>query len=73
MQSIENPAEGFLADIFNGLRRRQARAQFELNQFAEIRDKVLLRPEISGAEALYIGFVKGLELQDLPAVVEKCQ
>lgn|SRR5579871_364415 len=48
LQRREYACEGFLSDIFNRLRRMQPGTQFELDKLAEIRDEVLLRPEIAG-------------------------
>jgi hypothetical protein len=36
-------------------------AQFQPDKFAEIRDKMLLRPEVSGSEPLYVTLIEGLE------------
>lgn len=54
----EDAGEGFLADILDGLRRVQTGAEFELNQFAEVGDKMLLRAEITGTETLEVRLVK---------------
>src|SRR5579862_5756359 len=44
----QDARESLLPDILDGLWRLQASAKFELNQFAEISDKMLLCPEIPG-------------------------
>ena len=62
-QCGEDAHECFLAHIFDRLWRVQAGTQFELDQFAEIGDKVLLRAKVSCAETVKIGLVEGLELQ----------
>jgi hypothetical protein len=59
----EQPDEGFLANVFDGLRRSQAGAQLQPYQFAEIRNEVLLGPEITGSEPFQVRFVEGMELQ----------
>jgi hypothetical protein len=62
-QRGKHASEGFLPDVFNRLRRMQARAQFQLDQLAEIRHEMFLCPEVSCAKTLDVGFVKRLELQ----------
>lgn len=62
-QSEKDSGKGFLAHVLDGLRRMEARAELQLNQFAEISHKMFLRAEVSFTETLDIGFVKGLELQ----------
>ena len=47
-QRSEYPHEGFLANIVDCLGGAQTRSQFELDQFAEIGNKMLLRPEVPG-------------------------
>jgi hypothetical protein len=42
----------------------QALTQLQTNQFAEIRDEVLLRPEISRTELFKIMPVKGVKLHE---------
>ena len=70
-QRHKNARKGFLADVFHGLRGIHARAQFQLDQFAEIGHEMFLRPEVSFAKTLNVGFVKRLELQELaPRFVE---
>src|SRR5439155_19062790 len=60
-QRDKNAGESFLANVFDGLRGIYARTQFQLDQFAEIGDKMLLRAEVSFAKTLNVGFVKRLE------------
>src|SRR5947209_882388 len=62
-QGGKDPHECFLPNILDGLRRMQPGTQLELDQFAEISDKMLLRAEVSCSKTLKVGFVKGLELQ----------
>src|ERR1700722_16126217 len=70
-QSDENPGKGFLAYVFNRLRRMQPGAKLELDQLTEVRHEMFLRAKVSRTESFDIGFVKRLELQGLaPRVAE---
>ena len=65
--------KSFLTDIFDSVGRAQPRSELQMNQFAEINPKMFLRPEVSCSEALDIGFVKGVKLQERPPRVGKWQ
>lgn len=57
-QNREDPGEGLLADIFDGLWGLEAGAEFELEQFRKIADKVLLRLRFTRTEILDINRIK---------------
>lgn len=63
-QGSEDASKGFLSNVLNRLRGMQTGSQFELDQLAEVRHEMFLRAEVSRTEALYIGFVKGLQFQE---------
>lgn len=65
-QGGKDTGESFLAHIFDSLWRVQTGTQFELDQFAEIRDEMFLRPEVSCLKTLNVSFIKRLELQGPP-------
>ena len=72
-QGGKNTGESLLPNVFNGLRRVQARAQLQLDQFTEIRNEMLLGSEISGVKTLDIRLVKRLELQESPLADDEWQ
>jgi len=72
-QGSEKAREGFLADVFDGLRTPQAGAKFELDQLAEIGNKMLLRAKVSGTKTLQIRRIKGLKLQELASQTESAE
>ena len=57
--------KGLLTHVLYGFSRLQSRAQFQLDQRAEVRAKMLLRTKISSQQTRDVGFVKGVELQVL--------
>ena len=63
-----NAGKSFLAHILNGFWSSQAGAQLQLDQFAEISDKMLLSPEITGTKTLHVGLIKSLKLQALASL-----
>src|SRR6266567_5392667 len=63
LQGCQYPGEGLLAQIFGHFARINPRTQLELDQFAEIRRKMLQRRGIRSAEPRRIRRVKRLELQ----------
>jgi hypothetical protein len=50
-QNIENAKEGFLPNVFDGLRGSQAPAEFDQEQFAEVSREVALDFSIAAGEA----------------------
>src|SRR5579883_549768 len=64
-QDREEACKRFLANIFDGLWTTQADTQLQLNQFAEIRNKVFLRAEVAGAKTLQVRRIEGLKLHGL--------
>src|SRR5271163_4855849 len=57
-QRLEHPAEGLLADVFDVLRGTDARSQLDPDQLPKIGRKMLLCPEVSRTQPLYIRFIK---------------
>jgi len=66
-QGHKNPSERLLPDIFDVLRRMQPRSQLQMNQLAEIGNKMFLRPEVTRTQPLEIGAVESLKLQVSPS------
>lgn len=64
-QSHVKSGESFLTHVFNGFPRLQSRAQFHLNQRGEIHAKILLRTKVPCPQPFDVGFIKGVELQEL--------
>src|ERR1700727_2146887 len=63
--------KGLLANIFRSLPGLESRAQFDVDQFAEVGAKVLLRTKVSCAQTLNVSFIKGVKLQERPPGVGK--
>jgi hypothetical protein len=61
-QRREEPGKGLLSRVFHLRPGIHAFAQLQTNEFAEIGDKMLLRPEVSGAEALQVELVESVKL-----------
>jgi hypothetical protein len=62
-ESRKNTKEGFLANIFNRLRRTQAPAELDLQQLAEVIGEVALDFRIAAGEALNVLRGEQLKLQ----------
>jgi hypothetical protein len=67
------PRKSFLANVLNRLWRAQPRSQFYLNKSGKVRAKMILRVRISRPQTLKIGFVKGVELQELTPATREWQ
>lgn len=64
-QRRQHSGEGFLAHVVDRLQRTQARAQFDLDQVAEIGDKMVLSTKVARPQAFDVEFVKGMKVQGL--------
>jgi hypothetical protein len=69
-QGNEEAREGFLAYIFHGFGRFQARAELDFDERAEVSGKMLLGAKVPRSQATDIGVIKGLEAQEGAPSVE---
>src|SRR3974390_2670909 len=72
-QSHKESGKRLLPHVFDGLRGLQARAQFDLDQRAEVGREMLLDPEVTCSQPAEIGFVERVELQALAPHCLECE
>ena len=66
MEDGEDAGKGLLPDVIDDIRRQEAGAELDCEEFREIGDEVLLGGVIPSLEALHIGLVECVQLHWLP-------
>jgi hypothetical protein len=69
----ENPGKGLLAHVLDCVGGLEPRAKFQVEQFCEIPDKMLLGAEVPGTEVFDVSCIERMKLQSGPRQPERTQ